>query len=82
MRDENAWCGGHIPGTRHLAEGVLELEIEKAIPDTSGEVVVYGEGGLQSVLAAATLLRMGYGKVSPLAGGWRQWISGGGQIEK
>ena len=65
-----------------LAQGVLELEIAKAIPDTIGEVVVYGERGLQSLLAATTLLQKGYSNVSPLAGGWCQWISGGGEIEK
>ena len=72
----------HIPGARHLAQGVLELEIAKAIPDTIGEVVVYGERGLQSLLAATTLLQKGYSNVSSLAGGWGQWISGGGEIEK
>jgi len=82
VRDDDAWRAGHIPGARHLAQGVLELEIAKAIPDTIGEVVVYGERGLQSLLAATTLLQKGYSNVSPLAGGWCQWISGGGEIEK
>jgi rhodanese-related sulfurtransferase len=82
VRDDDAWRAGHIPGARHLAQGVLDLEIAKAIPDTIGEVVVYGERGLQSLLAATTLLQKGYSNVSTLAGGWRQWISGGGEIEK
>src|SRR5580698_4252929 len=51
VRDDDAWRAGHIPGARHLAQGVLDLEIAKAIPDTIGEVVVYGERGLQSLLA-------------------------------
>ncbi len=82
VRDEAAWREGHIPGARHLAQAALELEIASAIPDTVGEVVVYGDHGLESLLAAATLLQKGYSNVSSLAGGWRQWISGGGQIEK
>jgi rhodanese-related sulfurtransferase len=82
VRDDDAWRAGHIPGARHLARGVLELEIEKAIPDAIDEVVVYGERGLQSVLAAATLFKMGYANVSSLAGGWHQWISEGGEVEK
>jgi rhodanese-related sulfurtransferase len=82
VRDDDAWRARHIPGARHLAQGVLDLEIAKAIPDTIGEVVVYGERGLQSLLAATTLLQKGYSNVSTLAGGWRQWISGGGEIEK
>jgi rhodanese-related sulfurtransferase len=82
VRDEDAWHGGHIPGARHVAQDVLDSEIAKTIPDTTGEVVVYGERGLQSLLAAATLLQKGYSNVSSLAGGWCQWISGGGQIEK
>jgi rhodanese-related sulfurtransferase len=42
----------------------------------------FGDHGLQSLLAAATLLQKGYSNVSSLAGGWRQWISNGGQIER
>jgi rhodanese-related sulfurtransferase len=82
VRDEGDWRAGHIPGARHLARGVLEIEMKKAIPDTIDEVVVYGERGLQSVLAAATLFKMGYANVSSLAGGWHQWISEGGEIER
>jgi rhodanese-related sulfurtransferase len=82
VRDEDAWCAGHIPGARHLAQGVLELDVARAIPDTIGEVVVHGEHGLQSLLAATTLRQKGYSNVSSLAGGWQQWISGGGEIEK
>jgi rhodanese-related sulfurtransferase len=82
VRDEDAWHAGHIPGARHLAQDMLKLGIAKAIPDTLGEVVVYGERGIQSLLAAATLLKGGYWNVASLAGGWRQWISEGGEVEK
>src|SRR5580692_471826 len=66
VRDEEAWREGHIPGARHLAHGALEIEVAKAIPDHVGDVVVYGERGLQSLLAAATLLEAGYLNVSSL----------------
>ncbi len=82
VRDEEAWRAGHIPGARHLAQSALELEIANVIPDSLGEVVVYGERGLQSLLAAATLVKEGYLNVWSLAGGWRHWISEGGEIEK
>jgi rhodanese-related sulfurtransferase len=82
VRDEVAWRAGHVPGARHFAEAVLEREVEKAIPDAAGEVVVYGEGGLDSARAAATLVRKGYARTMSLAGGWQRWISEGGEIEK
>jgi sulfur-carrier protein adenylyltransferase/sulfurtransferase len=82
VRDDAAWRAGHIPGARHLAPAVLEREVEKAIPDTAGEVVVYCERGLQSARAAATLVRRGYTRVSSLAGGWQRWVSEGGEVER
>jgi sulfur-carrier protein adenylyltransferase/sulfurtransferase len=82
VRDDAAWRAGHIPGARHFAPAVLEREVEKAIPDTAGEIVVYCERGLQSARAAATLVRKGYTRVSSLAGGWQRWVSEGGEVEK
>jgi rhodanese-related sulfurtransferase len=33
-REDNEWARGHIPNAVHLGKGVIERDIEKAIPDT------------------------------------------------
>jgi rhodanese-related sulfurtransferase len=82
VRDDADFRAGHIPGARHLPRGALERDIESAIPDTAGEVVLYCEGGLRSVLAADTLRQMGYAHALSLAGGWSAWLSEGGDVER
>jgi rhodanese-related sulfurtransferase len=82
VRDDDAWRAGHIPGARHLAKDVLERDVDRAIPDRGGEVVLYCDGGAQSTLAAATLLRMGYVGAVALIGGFQEWVARGGEVEK
>ncbi len=50
-------------------------------PQRNGRVIVYCELGLRSLLAAETLKRMGYGDVSSMAGGIRDWIAQGFSVE-
>ena len=75
VREESEWAAGHIKGARHLGKGVIERDVEKAIPDTSAEVVLYCGGGFRSALAAENLVRMGYPNVKSMAGGWRSWTA-------
>ena len=73
VREESEVAAGRIKGARHLGKGVIERDIEKAIPDLGAEIVLYCGGGFRSALAAENLARMGYSKVSSMAGGWRAW---------
>ena len=73
VREESEVAAGRIKGARHLGRGVLERDIEKAIPDASTEIVLYCGGGFRSALAAESLVRMGYPNVKSMAGGWREW---------
>jgi rhodanese-related sulfurtransferase len=82
VREESEWAKGHLPGARHLGKGVLERDVEKAIPDSTSEIVLYCGGGFRSALAADNLQKMGYGKVWSMAGGWRQWNESGLPVEK
>jgi len=75
VREESEFAGGRIKGARHLGKGVIERDIEAAIPDTSIEIILYCGGGFRSVLAAENLVRMGYPNVKSMAGGWREWKS-------
>lgn len=73
VREESEYAAGRIRGARHLGKGVIERDVEKAIPDLDTDIVLYCGGGYRSVLAAENLQRMGYRNVASMAGGWRAW---------
>jgi rhodanese-related sulfurtransferase len=73
VREDNEWKKGRIPGSIHLGKGVIERDIELAVPGKKEEIVLYCGGGYRSVLAADMLQTMGYRKVTSLAGGWKEW---------
>ena len=76
VREESEFSAGRIPGAKHLGKGVIERDIEEAIPDAATPIVLYCGGGYRSVLAAEALLKMGYSDVISLDGGWRAWNEG------
>ena len=76
-REDNEWARGHIPNAVHLGKGVIERDIEKAIPDKEATVVLYCGGGYRSALAADNLQKMGYRNVISMDGGWRGWTEAG-----
>lgn len=73
VREESEFAAGRIPGARHLGKGVIERDIEKAIPALDADIVLYCGGGFRSALAAENLQRMGYTNVASMAGGFRGW---------
>jgi rhodanese-related sulfurtransferase len=77
VREDSEWQAGHLPGARHLGRGVLERDVEKAIPDTARAIIVYCGGGYRSALAAESLAAMGYTNVLSMAGGYRGWTEAG-----
>jgi rhodanese-related sulfurtransferase len=81
VREDGEWSAGHIKGARHIGRGVLERDVEKAIPDTKREIVLYCGGGFRSALAAESLQTMGYSNVASMDGGWRGWKERGGPVE-
>ncbi len=82
VREDAEWAQGHLPGAVHLSRGVLEREIETLVPDPAADIVVYCASGARSALAAESLRRMGYAKVSSLEGGLRAWLDSGDPIVK
>jgi rhodanese-related sulfurtransferase len=76
-REDNEWARGHIPNAVHLGKGVIERDIEKAIPDKETTLVLYCGGGYRSALAADNLQKMGYRNVISMDGGWRGWTEAG-----
>ena len=71
----------HIPGTRWLPRGRLELDVGRTAPDKTLPLALVCDNGVRSTLAAGTLRQLGYGDVRVLAGGTRSWESGGGVLE-
>jgi len=76
-REDSEWARGHIPGAVHLGKGIIERDIEKAIPDKDATIVLYCGGGYRSALAADNLQKMGYRNVISMDGGWRGWTEAG-----
>lgn len=81
VREDREWDAGHLPGAMHLGKGIIERDIELAIPDSDADIVLYCGGGFRSVLAADTLRRMGYKNVSSMDGGYRGWTEAGHAVE-
>jgi rhodanese-related sulfurtransferase len=81
VREDSEWADGHAAGAQHLGKGVIERDIEAAIPDKAAELILYCGGGFRSILAADALQRMGYTNVASMAGGWREWRTAGGDTE-
>jgi rhodanese-related sulfurtransferase len=77
VREDPEWELGRLPGALHVSRGLLEREIEARVPDARSEVVVYCASGARSALAAESLARMGYERVSSLAGGYAAWTKAG-----
>ena len=81
VREDHEWNQDHLPGSIHLSKGIIERDIEKMIPDTGGEIVLYCGGGYRSALAADSLQRMGYTNVISMDGGFTAWRDAGYPLE-
>ena len=81
-REESEFARGHLPGARHLSKGIIERDIETAIPDPATPIVLYCGGGFRSALAADALQKMGYANVISMDGGWTGWSKAGYATEK
>jgi rhodanese-related sulfurtransferase len=75
VREESEWARGHLPRARHLSKGIIERDIESAVPDRDAPIVLYCGGGFRSALAADNLQKMGYTDVVSMDGGWREWTA-------
>jgi rhodanese-related sulfurtransferase len=81
VREESEFAAGHLPGAIHLGKGVIERDVEKAIPNVADEIVLYCGGGFRSALAADALRKMGYENVVSMDGGWSGWKNAGYEVE-
>jgi rhodanese-related sulfurtransferase len=82
VREDNEWQKGHAEGAIHLGKGIIERDVETAIPDHQSPIVLYCGGGYRSALAADSLQQMGYSNVESMDGGWKLWLEMNYPIEK
>ena len=81
-REDNEWDKGRVAGAVHLSRGIIERDIEQAVPDRAAALVLYCGGGFRSALAADNLQKMGYTNVISMDGGWRGWTEAGFPTKK
>ena|ERR1035438_4077227 len=82
VREDKEWEAAHAVGALHLGKGIIERDIETAVPDKNAKLVLYCGGGFRSALATDNLQKMGYKNVISLDGGWRAIEASGLPIEK
>jgi len=75
VREDSEWDKSHLKNAIHLGKGVIERDIEKAIPDFAARIVLYCGGGFRSALAADAIQQMGYTDVFSLEGGFKAWCN-------
>ncbi len=77
IRDQEEIRQGSPVGALRLQRGYLELNIEDQIPDHETPLLIMCASGMRSLFAADDLLRMGYGQVASVAGGFNRWKNEG-----
>lgn len=77
VRERGEYAFGHIGGAVTLTRGLLEVCVDRLIPDRRVRVVLYCDDGYRSGLAAQTLTGLGYYDVSVLVGGLEEWRASG-----
>lgn len=77
VREPDEYDQGAVPGSLHIARGLLESNVEARLSDKSAAIVVMCAGGVRSALAAKTLGEMGYDNVVSMDGGFNAWKDSG-----
>lgn len=77
VREAEEISEGRIPGAISIPRGFLELRVEALASDRDRPIVVYCASGTRSLLAAHTLLQMGYRRAMSLARGFDGWKAAG-----
>jgi len=79
---------GHVPGSIHTPRSVLEWRVDSTaqvpdprLTDPDLRLVIVCNDGYSSLLAAAGLVKMGFGRCGHLEGGHRAWVAAGLPVE-
>ena len=80
-------ASGKVKGALHVSRGLLEFKADRESPaydpalGRAPTIIVYCASGGRSALSGKVLQEMGYTKVHNL-GGFKDWVEGGGEVEK
>lgn len=72
-REPHEYADVHLEGSTLIPPAMVAAEIEKAAPDKSARVIMHCRSGVRSLVAAETLVKMGYEDVVSVAGGILEW---------
>ncbi|WP_372397312.1 molybdopterin-synthase adenylyltransferase MoeB [Azospirillum sp. HJ39] len=81
VREDEETATGIPAGALRLPRGFLELRIEEKASDPARTLLLMCAGGTRSLFAAEDLLRLGYGDVRSVAGGFSAWKAAGLPVE-
>ncbi|CAG8630306.1 7416_t:CDS:2 [Paraglomus occultum] len=90
VREKEEQVQGVIPSAITIPRGVLERDVEQlagSVDEVNAKkdqkVVLYCAGGVRSLLAAESLIRLGYKKenIFSLEGGYQKWKKAGFDVE-
>ena len=82
VRERSEYYHGYIPGALVLPRGVIEFKIANEkfwedeglyMPQKDEKIILYCKKGGRSILAAESLLKLGYQNVEALEGGFIKW---------
>ena len=76
------FAAGHVPGSHWVPRGWLEFQIESLEPERDAPIVVTCSDSVNSILAGATLVDLGYASVAVLEGGMAAWQLAGLPVER
>ena len=74
VRERHEYETGHLPGAIHISKSYIEVLLEERVPDRATPITLYCAGGVRSLLAAESVMRLGYTDVESMAdgvGGWK-----------
>lgn len=74
LRNETAYTDNGISGSVQCLLAELPLNYEELLPDKSKEIIVYCNGGMQSLYAVMYLSLKGYRNVLSLSGGYSNYL--------
>ncbi len=77
VREQNEYAQGYIPGAHWIQRGFLEMRIEDLVADRDAQITLYCAGGTRSLLAARSIMALGYTNVRSMAGGFSSWKRSG-----
>ena len=91
VREADEYDEACIDGAFQLPRGKLEFDIANQrfwdeqgmyVPEKNEEIILYSHKGRRGALATETLVKLGYGNVKNLTGGWVVWEFGPEALEE